>query len=344
MTADATTATPEAAPRPRRRLRRALIWTASILGGLVLVLAGLFLYFVWVPAPEEPDLDADVVHASLTVDGLERTYTAVVPEGVEPGAPLWVALHGSNMDGDGMRGATGFQLDELAVEHGFVVLYPDGYEKSWHGCRTETPYPARIDGIDDVAFLEALIGEAASEYGSDPARVYGVGYSNGSHMLFRMAAESPGTFAGIQANAANYPAADNYGCEPLTEPVPTILVEGTSDPINPYEGGQAGAFGQNLGEVLSAQDSALAIAAVNGVEDEATEEVVGGTAGEADAVTATVYGAASDAPVALFTVEGGGHTVPNPVTQTPRIMGGGTEHLNAPVVAWELFSALEGGE
>ncbi|WP_062289387.1 alpha/beta hydrolase family esterase [Demequina phytophila] len=326
-------------PAPRRWRRRLAI-TGGVLGGLVVAAGAVGWYFAYAPAPAEPELDATVEQRSLTVDGMERTYTAVVPSSLADDAPLWVALHGSRMDGAGMRAAAGYQLDELAVEQGFVVIYPDGYEDTWHDCRPDTGYPATAEGIDDVAFLEALVSEAASAYSLDASRVYGVGYSNGSHMLFRMAAESPGTLAGIEANAANLPTSDNWSCEAWTEPIPTILVEGTGDPINPFDGGQAGAFGQDLGAVMSAAESAAAIATINGVAGEPAESVVGGEPGEAGAVTLTAYGAGSEAPVLLYTVAGGGHGVPNPATRLPRMMGGTTDELNAPVEAWELFSSL----
>ncbi|WP_278236712.1 phosphatase PAP2 family protein [Isoptericola sp. AK164] len=324
----------------RSRLGRALTVVVAVLVAVLLLLGGAGLYLADAPTPVEPDLAADVSTGSLEVDGRERTYTAVVPETLEAGAPLVVVLHGSRADGDGMRAVTGYRLDELAAEEGFVVVYPDGYEQTWHGCRTSTPYPARLDGVDDVAFLEALVDDVAATYALDTSRTFGVGYSNGAHMLFRMAAESPGTFAGIEANAANLPVADDWGCAPIEEPVPTVLVEGTGDPVNPYDGGPAGMLGQDLGSVRSAPDTAAALAAVNGVEDQREETLVGGEPGRDGAVTLTAYGAGTEVPVLLYTVEGGGHGVPNPVTVLPRMMGGGTEHLDAPLVAWELFATL----
>ncbi|WP_062464148.1 alpha/beta hydrolase family esterase [Demequina soli] len=336
-----TTDTPASStPAKPRRWRRRLAITGGVVGGIVLAGGAAGWYLAYAPAPEEPVLDASIEHRTLTVDGMERTYTAVVPSSLGDDAPLWVALHGSRMDGDGMRAATGYQLDELAVEQGFVVVYPDGYQDTWHDCRPDTGYPATDEGIDDVAFLEALVDDAAVTYALDASHTYGVGYSNGSHMLYRMAAESPGTFAGIEANAANLPAEDNWSCDAWTAPVPTILVEGTGDPINPYEGGKGGMVGQDLGTMRSAPESAAAIAAINGVAGSPVESVVGGEPGSDGAVTLSAWGADTDAPVLLYSVEGGGRIVPNPVTEVARMMGGTTDELNAPVAAWELFSTL----
>lgn len=326
--------------RKPRRWVKVLAWTGGVLGVLVLGVAAAGFYFLYAPATPEPELAATVTTETIAVDGMDRTYTAVVPANVEPGAPLFVALHGNNMDAAGMREATGYQLDALAVEHGFVVVYGQGYENSWHDCRNSTPYTARLENIDDVTYLETVVADVVAEFELDASRVFGLGYSNGAHMLYRMAAESAGTFAGIEVNAANYSAPETYACEPLTEPVPVILVEGTADPLNPYEGGKAGFAGQDLGYVLSAQDSALMLAELNGVADDVATSVVGGAEGEAGAVTLTAYGADTATPVLLYTVEGGGHVVANPVTSLPRLGGGTTEFLNAPAVAWEVFSQL----
>jgi polyhydroxybutyrate depolymerase len=317
-----------------------LTWVAAVLGVLVLVLGGLAWWLLWTPAPKKPDLAATVTTRAITVDGRVRHYVEVVPDDVPDDAPLWVVLHGSNNTIGQIRRYTGYRMDELAVEKGFVLVYAEGYGKTWHDCRTATPYAARRDGVDDVHFLQELVGTVTTQHHLDTSRVFGFGYSNGSHMLYRMAAESPGTFAGIAVNAANLPADSNTECGPITSPVPVMMVEGTGDPINPYDGGQAGAFGQHLGKVRSAQDSARILAGVDGDSGTPATTLVGGKAGAKGSVTLTEYGAGTSHPVRLYTVEGGGHAVPNPVARMPRIMGGSTTHLDSPETAVDFFAGL----
>ncbi|GLI28523.1 hypothetical protein ARHIZOSPH14_27650 [Agromyces rhizosphaerae] len=335
-TTSPTGATTSAAPKRRRsRLRRALIVAGSILGGLVLVIGGLGAWFLYSPAPAEPELAASVEQHTITVDGLERTYTTVVPDDLPADAPLVLAFHGSNADSAAMRTVAGYRFDELAVERGFVMAYPDGYEQTWHGCRAETPYPARIDDIDDVAFAEAIVGAAASDLGIDTSRVYATGLSNGGHMAIRLGAERPDLISGVAAFAAAQPAPANDTCEWSGEAVPTMFVLGTADPINPYEGGEAGTLAGSLGDVYSAEESARVIAERNGVAGEPVVERTG------DDVVRTAYGDDTDAAVVLYTVEDGGHVVPNPVYAQPRVMGATTAHLDGPLVAWEFFAASE---
>ncbi len=339
MTAEnAETTTPSHA-KPRR-WRKALAWTGGVIGALVLALAGAGFFFLYAPATPQPELDVEVSTETLSFDGRVREYTVVVPGDLKPGADLWVALHGNRMTSEGMREATGYELDALAAEHGAVVVYPQGFESGWNDCRIGPDYAAKTEGVDDVGFLEAVVADVARTHTLNTDRVFGLGYSNGAHMLYRMAAESPGTFAAIEVNAANYSAPESYACESLTQPLPVILVAGTADPLNPYGGGEAGAYGQDLGAVYSAQESALLLAELAGVADDVTEERIAGAEGEQGAVTLTAYGADTATPVLLYSVVGGNHIVPNPVTVLPRIQSGGSEHLNAPAVAWEVFSAL----
>ncbi|GAA1465912.1 alpha/beta hydrolase family esterase [Microbacterium thalassium] len=324
------------ARRPRRRLRKALIITGSVLGAIVLSLGALAAWFLYAAAPAEPELDADVVRSSIEVDGMAREYVAVVPADLPADAPVVFAFHGSRMDAEGMRAASGYRFDELAAERGFVAVYPEGYEQTWHDCRATTPYPAREDDVDDVAFVEAMVADLTDAYGTSTERVFATGLSNGGHMSLRLATEAPDVVHGVAAFAAAYPADESNVCEWEGEAVPTMLVLGTADPINPFDGGDAGTFGGSLGTVLSADDSAAFLADRAG--DATTAEVAAyanaDAAGETD-VTRTVYG--GDAPVVLFAVEGGGHVVPNPTYAQPRVMGATTSHLDGPLAAVDFF-------
>ncbi|MWB98979.1 alpha/beta hydrolase family esterase [Agromyces seonyuensis] len=340
MSAEAALAEGGAAPKPRRRrVRRVLAWIAGALAGLLVVGGVAAWWFLWAPAPAEPDLAAEVVSGTIEVDGLERSYLAVVPDDLPAGAPVVLAFHGSNMDAAAMRSATGYRFDELAVERGFVAVYPQGYEKTWHDCRAITPYPARTDDIDDEAFVAALVGRLGADYGIDADRVFATGLSNGGHFSLRLALERPDLVAGVAAFAAAYPLPAHNVCEPSGTGVPTMLVLGDADPINPFEGGMADAFGTELGEVYSAAESAAELAALNGDAAEPTSSPYSNTAadGETD-VTAIVYD--GPAPVELYEIAGGGHVVPNPVYAQPRLMGGTTQHLDGPLAAVDFFESI----
>ena len=79
--------------------------------------------------------------------GMDRTYTLHVPPGDPVG--LVLSLHGGGGTGTGQRGLTDF--DAVADANNLVVVYPDGYDKSWADGRGASP--ADRHHIDDVGFL-----------------------------------------------------------------------------------------------------------------------------------------------------------------------------------------------
>lgn len=328
-----------------------MLIAVGVFTGLALIaLVGWFV--IYAPKPPEPTLDTTVSRLSIKIGDRSRDYIAVVPAGLKPGAPLWVVLHGASSSAEHMRFITGYQFEELAAREGFVVVYPDGYKQSWHDCRTATKYPARADGIDDVRYLEILTSALTKKHGLDAARIYGFGYSNGAHMLFKMAAQSPRTFAAIVANAANLSEPESSDCISFTLATPVMLVEGTKDPLNPYGGGSAGNRRNSLGQVKSALGSALAFARVNGVAGPASDPgvnsvegapvrtLVAGNEGKRGSVVLKEFGAGSATPVRLYTVKGGGHVVPNTGYRAPRIMGRSSHNFDAPIAAWEFTEGL----
>jgi pimeloyl-ACP methyl ester carboxylesterase len=186
---------------------------------LVLLVSGAaaWFYLVYapkptVPLPAEPQLAAVIRQETLRVGNRERSFLAYVPPNLPPRSALVIVLHGSDMNGDAMRQWTGYEFDRLADERNFVVLYPDGYKKHWNDCRKGPTFPAKVENIDDVGLIEALIARLQNENGIDPARVYLFGYSNGGHMGFRMAQERPDEIAAIAAVGANSPVAEASSC------------------------------------------------------------------------------------------------------------------------------------
>lgn len=271
---------------------------------------------------------------SIVVDGRLRTYTVATPPDVHPGAALVLVFHGSNQSGEKVRRASGRSFDAL----GAVVAYLDGYKGHWNDARRSSAFAARREGIDDVAFTEAVIGAIAESHDVD--RVYAVGYSNGGQMVIRLIHQVPQRIAGAAIIAATQPVPDNFDLPavPVT-PLPVMLIHGTKDPLVPYEGGMASLWGfrpRGLGR--SALETAEYYAARNAITAEPTSRHLphrpesGRTS-----VTRTDYRAAGRPPVTLYTVEGGGHVIPGP-KKAPWIMGRTTRDLTAADAVAEFFT------
>jgi polyhydroxybutyrate depolymerase len=181
-------------------------------------------------------LAAPAAAESLASGGIERHYRLHLPPG--GGAPaLVVALHGIGDDIAHFAAETGF--DGVADRNGFAVLYPEG-AGSGHGWNAGFCCGSAIrDGIDDVAFVLALV--AATE-GVDHRRVFLAGISNGGMLAYRIAAEHPERIAGVAVVAGaiggtGRDGAPRYAIPAPALPVPAMIVHGMQDPYVLYAGG-----------------------------------------------------------------------------------------------------------
>jgi polyhydroxybutyrate depolymerase len=182
-----------------------------------------------------PDDTAPVYDPNpIVVLGGERPAKVTLPSDytVDQEWPLVVMLHG--------YGATGtvqdviFGLGERVDALGFVLLVPEGLLDStqrqyWNA----TPECCDLDGsgVDDVAYLTALIDEARATYPVSTVRL--VGHSNGGYMSYRMACAVPERLdrIAVLAGAVYKDEADCHG----TEPVSVLHIHGRLDGQVPYD-------------------------------------------------------------------------------------------------------------
>jgi len=320
-----------------RLLRKALrlfFWGLLI----VVVLGGALLYyFLYWPVPEAPTLSGTLAQGTIEVGGRKRTYLTYVPKGLQAGAPLVVVMHGSGQNGAHMRRATGYGFDRLADEHGFAVVYPDGYEGYWNACNIVGDYSANKLNVDDVGFLTRVVDKLISEIGIDRDRVFAVGASRGGQMAYRLALEAPSRFRAVAAVAANVPTPENFKCKPTGPGTSSVMImNGTKDPLVPFDGGEVKFFGLfRRGAVLSSRKSGQYFADLNGITGApATEE---SPAADEDHVEQVLWRNSSKIEVELIAIYGGGHGLPQPYARYPRILGPTPKEPNGPEVIWAFF-------
>lgn len=170
----------------------------------------------------------------------ERTYGLFAPTTSLP-VPLVMFLHGAGGSAEWADDETGWS--RLAKREGFALVLPEGLpphpEKPpkfltnplrWNdGSPGPTGFPSTSD---DVAFLNAVLDDAARRTAIDSRRVFVCGFSNGAGMTFRFASEAANRLAGIA------PVAGYCGPNPRpSRPVPTLYMIGTADPLVPLRGG-----------------------------------------------------------------------------------------------------------
>ncbi len=265
----------------------------------------------------------------------DRDFVLRIPEdGAEP-RPLVLALHGGGGRKEGMDAVTCADgragdpacLSTEASKRGVVLVLPDGLanrmgRRGWNdgpargadGHEWRCGYPCE-QGVDDVAYVRALLDEVARLTPIDPRRVYATGLSNGAGMSHRLACELADRIAAIAAVGGGNRLAATSPCEPARA-VPVLQIHGDADPVWPYLGGESdvafiGGRFPPIPPALTGGGLDRGWVARDGCDPTPAEATLPDLA--ADGTTSTMRrwsGCRDGVEVALLTVHGGGHTWP----------------------------------
>ena len=274
---------------------------------------------------------ADEKH-SIAVGNLTRNYLLHVPDDLPTGKPVALVLvfHGGGGHDWNMPGFTHF--DELADEQGFLVAYPDSYNKNWNDTRG-------LSSADDVAFIRALIAEVSRSHTVDSHRIYATGISNGGFFSNRLACDLADEVAAIASVAATMPESLVPACKP-SRPISVLYMQGTEDPLVPIEGGKIGfRHGKARGDNISLADAARFWRAQDRISSSPVGTNLPDRVNDGTHVHRDLWaGGADDTEVLVYTIEGGGHTWPGGPQYLPvMIVGKASRNLNATRVIWEFF-------
>ena len=178
----------------------------------------------------------------IEVDGIFREYQLYIPENTFEGAPLVVMLHGFTQTHLELQAIS--QMDQVADEHQFVVVYPLGTsafdQPHWNAGLT-------LSQVDDVFFIETLIQTLQETYSlSEDAFVSG--YSNGGFMAYTLMCESDRIKA-IAPVAALMSENTFNDCDRPAE-IPVLHIHGTDDFVVPAFNPMIPFFGFGGGPVL----------------------------------------------------------------------------------------------
>ncbi|HEX6527837.1 MAG TPA: hypothetical protein VF070_48630 [Streptosporangiaceae bacterium] len=250
----------------------------------------------------------------LIVDGRPRRFAIRLPGDVSGSGsgtdraqiPLLLALHGNHPDATGLQMREWTTFDKHADAWGFAVAFPDGHGGGWADGRGVTT--ADEAGVDDVAFLRAVIDWSAEHYGTFPDRAVVAGMSNGACMAHRLAIEASDQVAVLAAVAGGLPASLRDGGRRPAHAVSALLIHGTADQISPIEGGYSrhrGPNGELRGRTLSLDETAGFWQTVDRCPPDP-----GQTHTTEFSSRTTTQGGVGGTRVATRTVFGGGHTWP----------------------------------
>lgn len=287
-----------------------------IIGCIFTLIAALYFYFVYAPTPTIPALTSTTIPNAIQVAGSTRAFLTYRPKQLSASPNLLIVLHGTGINGEKMRAWTGYEFELAADKHGFLVVYADGYKKDWNDCREGDFSDAKKENVDDVAFINAIIGK----YNVAPEKVFLFGYSAGGMMAYRIAMEQPHSVAAIATICASLPTPETNLCS-IPDTLPRIMIiNGTADKICPSNGGELNLFGAKRGHVVSSIETGRLFAG----KDAAKEVHTGNCYTWTDKVV-------------LYLLNDGGHVIPQPLTRFPRLMGNMTKDFDAPATALQFF-------
>ena len=266
----------------------------------------------------------------IEVDGRRRSFLLHVPPDVRrgPDRPLVIALHGGGGSGLGFSRQT--SLHEHRLGKGCLVAYPDGVgfggHRHWADGRLETvPGNEAYRNVDDVAFLAALADRLAAEYPVDRSRVFAAGISNGAFMCQRLAAERADRISAVACVAGGMAESVAAAFAP-SAPVSVMMINGTRDPLVPFQGGWVRLFRRRRGRTVSVQRAVDLWAAHDRCEAHPFVRTFPDRAPFDGTRTAsfTYRGGTRGSRVVLVRIDGGGHNWPGARPYAPRFVIGRT--------------------
>lgn len=281
-------------------------------------------------------------------DGRARAYLVRAPANGKPPVAIVVMLHGHTGSAEQLTGRSGKpapyrQWNAIADREGLLLVAPQGVDgddrkAGWNDCRTDAQTNPHSD---DVAFIGGIVTTLQREYRVASNRVHIVGSSNGGQMALRMAIERPEMIAAAAAIVASMPA--HSECIAPTRFVPVLFINGTEDPLMPFEGGNVANDAFQRGSVLSTPASVELWAKLSGAASSSEVTPMPDLSAEDDSrVFRETHALRNGRPaVVLYRIEGGGHLEPSREERYPhwlsRWLGAQNADIEMAEEVWAFF-------
>lgn len=280
--------------------------------------------------PVDPGLHVvDVVQ-----DGVHRPFQLWVPAGCAGRrVPLLFWLHGSTSSGEAAmatRDAAGNLLfPDDADEHGYAVATPTG----------AVPFSPAPDTLDDIGYIDLAIDAISDLICVDDRRVYASGSSGGGRMASQLACDLSDRIAaiapvmGVRAPRASDTPGFTVECAP-TRRVPVVAIHGRLDPVNP--------FPDDSPELVPG--SSWTYGVPEAMERWAELNGCAPVAPKRKAVSENVdrvrYRGCRGAPVVLYDVLDGGHTLPGTLAVPALVpfVGPTNQEIDTADTVWSFLS------
>ncbi len=270
--------------------------------------------------PEAENEKGLLENETILSSGQEREYHLYIPQNTI-NAPAVFLFHGNKSNYNEIIGIDPSIVNRsikapykawlpLAEQEDIILIIPNGTEgasgdNGWNDCRNDaTGNPAS----NDVLFSADLIDFVVAKYQANASKVFAVGTSNGGHMSMRLAQEIPNKITAFAAVVASKPL--NSQCVNSSLPISALFMNGTNDPINPFEGGS---MAGGRGEVFSTQETINYWINRNQTDTNAiiTDFTDIDTSDNCTVKKYVYANGNSNTEVVLYEVDNGGHTEPS---------------------------------
>ena len=313
-------------------------------------------------------LPSGAATATFGVTGYtDRDYDVQVPAGYQCGVPIAVVFvfHG----GGGNRSIARLTtcpggdttsagcIDREALAAGMAIVFADGTKvpgsdalspggiRTWNAGGGLNGYNcvsgnACNNGVDDMAYVRALVANVGTHLSVDPKRVFASGFSNGAALTQRIGCQASDLFAAIApVSGENQFALVNGGCTPAQR-VAVLDIHGTADGCWPYAGGTGGCIDNGL--YVSVAATLADWAARNGCGTSASTTLAPIAPADGTSVVRIAHaGCATGGDLQHLQVVGGGHYWPRGSSFSVTGNSGGvqSQQLDAGQAAIDWFRA-----
>ncbi len=275
-------------------------------------------------------------------DHLRRTIFYIPKRLKRRKRSLILCLHNEEETPESMTRLTRRGFNKLADQNGFIVGYPEGLNEYWNDGREDSISLSHYNEIDDVGFIEKLIDYGIDSFRVDPSRIFVTGLSNGGFMTFRLACELSKKIRGIAAVSASLALDQLVNCS-ADSTVSVMIINGTRDPMMPYDGGEMIVDDRSQGSNLGTEETIDFWLHENSCKEKSNKKDVSNANlfDETRSERFTWSNCKNKTKVVLITVTNGGHTWPGGRQYMgEKSIGKTSKDFDASKEIWRFFKGL----
>ena len=229
-------------------------------------------------------------------------------------------------------------MDAVADRERFAVLYPMALSGRWAYSDSRPVKLLNSDTqVDDIGFLNALLDKLIAERVVDASRIYVAGVSNGALMAWTLACHMADRLLGVAPIISGMTDRQVEQCQP-NRLVPLIVVAGTDDRMQPYDG----ALGEGF-RLLSIPETLEFWRRKRGCTKSAATDVPRREFSDPTRAVLVDWTECKDPSLQRFyRIEGGGHSLPSfaPLPEGKRrLHGGRSQAIETAEDLWKFFLA-----